>query len=213
MALKPKLHVPAPIGTCNIFSLNDRPVRVSMGQFQDIVVNPKPEGAPWGVTIVEDAKSAMDKGDDVFETLTTPARSLAEDLVDRTPGEGLFLADEDDLPSAEEVEAASSEFELADMSRIQEAHRSWDAKHDRNKISNQARDAARRRKQVVDWATNVVIELKPCEMCGENIRASAKKCRYCGSMIGVPAEPFSEPKPEPEPVAVNQGRVFAASKK
>ena len=200
---------PAQEPTRNVYSLNDRPVSVDMGQFSDWTINPCPDGAPWGVTIIEHRTVKADSGDDKFTDMVTTADALANDLVNRYPGQGLFLAEEDDAPSAAEVAQATQEFELADMSRITHAQQVWDAKKDRSKILRQERDAARRRHQTVDWAQNALVELKVCQFCGENVKMSAIKCKHCSSWLdgreaAAPTASASAPalqaSPSPEPV-------------
>lgn len=169
--------------TRNLYSLNDKPVIVDMGIFGNWTINPKPEGAPWGVTIIEDRVMSKDFGEDKFEPHTSTATECAEDIIHRYDNEGFFLAAIDDAPSPEEVAAAELQFQLADEQRIATAHTVWDAKKDRSKIDVRARDAARRRHQVVDWATNQAVSLRACPFCSENIRASAAKCRFCGEWL------------------------------
>src|SRR5674476_430551 len=120
----------SPLATRNLFSLSDRPFFVDMGQFGNWQINAKPAGAPWGVTVIEDRVIRVDLGDDKFENRNIEATEFINDIVLRYSGSGVFFAAEDDSPTAEEVERASKEFELTDLAKIAEAHRSWDAKHD-----------------------------------------------------------------------------------
>ena len=82
--------------SCFLYSLNDRPVMVGLGSFGDMQVNPKPENAPWGVTIIESRVAIEDRGDDEFIRHDVPGRQIAEDIVNRYPGEGFFLAEKND---------------------------------------------------------------------------------------------------------------------
>src|ERR1022692_649918 len=100
----------SPASSVNLYSLNDQPVEVDMGMLGKLTIRPKPEGAPWGVTIIEERTTLLDKGDDEHPRLVTPAKDIAMDVINRYPGEGLFLADRDDAPSTSEVAQAAQEF-------------------------------------------------------------------------------------------------------
>src|SRR5271169_1680356 len=175
------------IETCNLYSLNDKKVSVEIGGmwFGSLLLNEKKTGAPYGVTIFEDRISKRDLGGegDQYEDLVIHARDIAEDIVNRYVGEGLFLAEEDDKPSPEEIAKAEQEFELADQQRMVTAQMVWDAKHDRSKIDIRARDAARRRNQTVEWAMTQTVDSRACPACGEGIRSSALKCKHCGEWL------------------------------
>lgn len=173
----------SPSTTRNLYSLNDRSFLVDMGMFRNWTINPCPAGAPWGVNVIEDRLVSVDLGDDKREVRTVTATEFVNDIVVRYSGEGVFLADEDDSPTAEEVEKARKEFELTDLARITAAQGIWDVTHNRSKIGQQARDAARRRHQVVEWAQNALVEQKNCQFCGEIVRASAIKCKHCAEFL------------------------------
>lgn len=169
--------------TRNLYSLNDRDIEVELGQLRKMKINGRPAGAPWGVTIISDRNVRADKGDDEMPLVTVTALQIATDIVGRYSGQGLFLAEVDDKPSPAEIEQAAREFELSDRVLIEAANLVWDATHNRNKIDVQARHAARRRNQKVDWAIDTIVELIPCPFCSESVRKTAAKCRHCNEWI------------------------------
>ena len=175
-------NTPAPAPRC-LYTLNDTPLTVSMGQFGDWVIEPKPEGAPWGVTLVESINVRIDLGDDKSEPRWVTATELVNDIVSRYSADGLFLAAQDDKPSPQEVKQAETEFELADLTKIAEGNVIWDNTHNRSKIGPKLRAAARRRHQPVEWAGTAMFEQKECQYCGELVRATAIKCKHCNEFL------------------------------
>ena len=65
------------------------------------------------MTIIESRVAIEDRGDDEFIRHDVPGRQIAEDIVNRYPGEGFFLAEKNDAPSTAEIAQAAEEFELA----------------------------------------------------------------------------------------------------
>lgn len=178
--------------TRNLYSLNDRDLLVELGQLGMYTIAKRPEGAPWGVTVIADRNVRKDKGDDDMPIEVCPATVIVEDIVNRYPGEGLFIAAVDDKPSPEEVIRADSEFALSDRVLIEQANLVWDATKNRNKIDVRARHAARRRSQKVEWAIDTIVELMPCPFCAEPVRKSASKCRHCSEWLDESKRPGAE---------------------
>ncbi len=187
----------------NLYSLNDRDLTVELGQLGFYVIAKRPEGAPWGVTVITDRDTRKDKGDDDMPIETTPAKIIVEDIVARYPGEGLFVAAIDDAPSPDEVAQAAREFELSDKVLIEAGNLAWDATHNRNKIEMRARHAARRRSQKVEWALDTIVELVPCPFCSEPVRKAAAKCRHCQEWLDESKRPGAA---DPTPKAAIAGK-------
>lgn len=88
----------------------------------------------------------------IYETVTHPAEEIAKDFIDRHGAEfGVFASDTDGEPSEDCVKAARVKMVNKMASIVSAAEDDWEANHDRKRITDRAREAARFLGAKVAW--------------------------------------------------------------
>lgn len=185
-----------------IFSVNTFPVQTEAGMFGIYHILPRKPKDRFRRTYIADRPYKKDRGNDVFDDKIESGLAIAQDLVKRNPGLGLFVAAGSE-PTEAELQAAESAMREADVLRVRKGDRIWETKRDRAQINEESRNAAKRLSLLREWLDAAPQEqFKECQFCAELVKANAKVCKHCGRDL-VPAAAAPPPAaPEPKQPAL-----------
>ena len=173
-----------------VHSVNRDDVLVDVGQFGNYII--KGAGNQLSArTRIVDRIAVKDFGER-FENITIPGEDIARDIVARSADDG-FILTADKEPDKKELEAAMAAYRTVCVDLCRHADAIWERSHDREKISERARRAARYIGYAPEWLDQSLTEqTKKCPYCAELIKAEASKCKHCNSdLSNKPAIPAS----------------------
>jgi hypothetical protein len=164
----------------HLYSVNKFTVQDDVGQFGTYYFNACKDGEPYAATLITGRRCWNDRGGDKFDPTIEASETLAADMLTRMSQFGLFMA-AGEKPEPHEVAAARQALKERDTFRIREADSLWEMKHDRSRISDEARRAAKRLNQTKPWldTTSEMPDTKKCQFCKTHIDAEATVCPQC----------------------------------